>query len=406
MAVLPKIHIALPVMNEGELLQTCLDCIVQQTLKPESIVICVNQPDNWWENPLKKDICLNNCKTLEFLIQCKNPVIKIIDRTSKGNGWKGKQTGVGWARKMAMDFISDEANENDIMISMDADTVFGRNYFYTVSELFKNSGLAGLSNPYYHNLTGKEAEDRAILRYEIYMRNYSINLLLIHSPYAFTALGSAMACKVSAFRAIGGITPKLSGEDFYFLQKLKKYGKIGITNNQKVYPAARFSDRVFFGTGPAMIKGNAGDWSSYPIYHHSLFDKIKSTYYLFPLLFKEDKETPMTHFLQQQFNSAELWSPLRKNFITNENFIRACHEKIDGLRILQYMKQEQAKNNKPDAVCLKENLKYFSSIMKRYAATATQDDFCFNDCSIPLLDEIRNYLVSVETELQGAIVFL
>ena len=145
-----------------------------------------------------------------------------------------------------------------------------------------------LSNPYYHKLTGAEAEDRAILRYEIYMRNYAINMLLINSPYAFTAMGSAIALPVSSYKAIGGLTPKLSGEDFYFLQKLRKYGNINIHNKEKVYPAARFSDRVFFGTGPAMIKGNDGDWESYPIYHIQLFKNIERTYESFEILFKND----------------------------------------------------------------------------------------------------------------------
>ncbi len=93
---------------------------------------------------------------------------------------------------------------------------------------------------------------------------------------SFTAIGSAMALPVKSYRAIGGMTPHKSGEDFYFLQKLRKFGKVLTWNKEKVYPEARYSDRVFFGTGPAMIKGRDGDWSSYPIYPFELFDEIKA----------------------------------------------------------------------------------------------------------------------------------
>ena len=87
--------------------------------------------------------------------------------------------------------------------------------------------MIGLAVPYYHKLIG-DATDRLILRYEIYMRCYLINLLRIQNPYAFTALGSAMAVTVRAYRKAGGLTPVKSGEDFYFLQNL-------ISSHYKIY---------------------------------------------------------------------------------------------------------------------------------------------------------------------------
>ncbi len=195
-----------------------------------------------------------------------------------------------------------------------------------------------LSVPYYHELTGDEEKDRAILRYEIYMRYYAINLRRIGSTYSFTAIGSAMALPVKSYRAIGGMTPHKSGEDFYFLQKLRKFGPVLTWNKEKVYPEARYSDRVFFGTGPAMIKGREGDWSSYPIYPFELFDEIRETYDLLPDLFLKDVFTPMDDFIEEKFANQNIWQPLRENFKTREQFVKACHHKIDGLRILQFLK--------------------------------------------------------------------
>ena len=45
-----------------------------------------------------------------------------------------------------------------------------------------------------------------------------------------------------------------AGEDFYFLQKLTKLGTITEINDAFVYPSARVSDRVPFGTGAAITK--------------------------------------------------------------------------------------------------------------------------------------------------------
>lgn len=395
----PQIYVAIPVMNECDLLKHCIDSIERQTYKNFQVVICINQPDEWWDNNEKRDVCLNNQKIGEFLKKNYNHYI-VIDKSTKGNGWKGNKNGVGWARKTAMDYIASIASEEDIMLSLDADTVFEKNYFNSIIELVKEYPIAvAISNPYYHRLTGKEAEDRAILRYEIYMRNYAINLLNINSPYAFTALGSAMALPVKSYKAIGGMTPKLSGEDFYFLQKLRKYGNILIYNTEKVFPAARFSDRVFFGTGPAMIKGNKGNWESYPIYHHSFFKHISDTYSLFPSLFTEDIKTPLSDFLEEQFNTPNIWELIRKNHKDKNRFVRACYEKLDGLRVLQYLKFAQDKINITDETCLLEN----SYIYKQYLGIPDaifSNDLSFAKSPITELDLIRNYLVKVEEIIQ------
>ncbi len=395
----PKIYVALPAINEAELLPLCLKCIEEQSYNNFHIVICINQPDDWWEITDKRIICENNIALLKELQKKDKNTFTIIDKCSKGNGWKGNNKGVGWARKTIVDYIATIANTNDIIVSLDADTTFGRDYFSSNVNIFSKTKAVALANPYYHKLTGKDAEDRAILRYEIYMRNYAINLLLIDSPYAFTALGSAIVLPVSSYKAIGGLTPKLSGEDFYFLQKLRKFGNIAVYNIEKVYPAARFSDRVFFGTGPAMIKGNNGDWESYPVYHHSLFGDIKDAYDCFPRLFKDDCETPMDSFLQEQFRE-NIWQALRENHKDEKHFIRACHEKIDGLRILQYLKQKQSILRKSDETCLLENLAMVYSRLFKFEKTISIDNFEFSKCTIDLLNDIRNYLVMIEEALQ------
>ena len=337
------LYIAIPALDELDYLPHTLDAIAKQkTDFPFSVYICVNQPDDWWNKEEKIETCKNNQKLLSTLNSLDSSnffnSLTIIDKASIGKGWKSNNYGVGWARKTLFDEILKTANNEDIIISLDADTLFNESYFQSIGENFIKNGIDVLAVPYYHKLTEDECANRAILRYEIYLRNYFINMHRIGSPYTFTAIGSAIALKVKALRKIRNITPLSSGEDFYLLQKLRKMTPISNYNSELVYPAARFSTRVPFGTGPAMIKGSSGNWDSYPIYHHSLFDKIKETYDIISELFTEDKETEFINFLKIQYKTDDLWSPLRKNFKTLPQFTRAFHEKADGLRILQFLK--------------------------------------------------------------------
>jgi glycosyltransferase involved in cell wall biosynthesis len=385
----PHLFICIPCINELEYLPKTIYCIQNQDYKNFTVIICVNQPDSWWNLSEKINICKNNVETLKLLSKITDFKIKIIDYCNKGKGWKNKEGGVGWARKVVMDAAIQIADTNDILISLDSDTQFNIGYFSSIVKNFrKNNGIAAISVPYYHKLIGNERADRAILRYEIYMRNYALNLFRINNPYCFTALGSAMAIPIKSYNAVGGMTPKHSGEDFYFLMKLRKYGPIQNYNSEKVYPAARFSDRVFFGTGPAMIKGDKGDWESYPIYHYRLFDKVKQTFDSFPDLFIKDIETPMSSFLYEIFNTQNIWQPLRDNFITEGQFVRACSQKVDALRILQFLKLEQKNIFQSDE---KNLIDFFNEYYPNVKEELLPDKLSFSTSSIETLNKIRDF---------------
>ena len=385
-----KIYVAIPLMDELDQLDPLIRSIREQDEGDFEVCFCVNQPEEWWQIEEKQGICRRNLATLKYLDELKDFPVRVLDKTSPGGGWKGKKHGVGMARKVLMDDINERAlHEHDIVISLDGDTTFGASYFSSIRRnLDRHPGVLAISVPYYHELSGKEAEDRAILRYEIYMRHYLLNMLRIGSPYAFTALGSAIAFPVKTYRKIGGLTPMLSGEDFYFLQKTAKAGKVLIWNEEKVFPAARFSNRVYFGTGPAMIKGNEGDWTSYPLYHPELFDSVRRTYDLFPELAKEDIPTPMDEFLATVFRGQEVWKPLRENSSSTAAFIKACHQKIDGLRVLQYLKSEQKRKVRDDEFSMKAFIRQYYP--ERWDQTGLEDEFSFDRLPAVVLDRIRN----------------
>lgn len=392
------LHVAIPAIDELDHLPVTLDNLAAQRVDyPFTVYVCVNQPESWWNNPDKIDVCQNNQQLIKFIRNYPKLPVEIIDKSSLGNGWGDKNHGVGWARRTLFDHILSIATAEDVIVSLDADTCVKPEYLQSIGENFENRTLTAVSLPYYHRLTDDDAANRAILRYEIYMRSYLINLYGISSPYNFTAVGSAIAVRVEALRKIGNITPMKSGEDFYLLQKLRKMAPISNWNAQAVYPAARFSARVYFGTGPAMIKGNEGHWESYPIYHYSLFSSIKDTYLQLAKLYTEDFETPFLQFLKEQYRDDKLWVPIRQNSKTLERFERAFHEKADGLRILQYLKEVNPTQGKTDSVALRENMMHFFD--------GTIPDFMpegyeLSDLTIEQLDIIRNMLFEKEMQLR------
>ena len=348
--------------------------------------MCVNQPEAWWDNPDKHAMCEDNQAALSFFKKIAQTYpCRVIDRSSKGHGWQTGKTGIGWARKVLWDAIVLEADDPDIVVSLDADTFYPPEYATSLVDRFQHHAQAtGLSVPYYHPLTEQEPLNRAILRYELYMRVYLLSVMDIGTPFVFTALGSAMAFPVWAYKKIGGVCAKPSGEDFYLLQKLRKIGPVYTGCKTHAWPQARLSDRVGFGTGPALIKGLSGDWSSYPFYSQDTWDAVAKTVALFPDLFTRDIVTPMT--------VQTYWQSMRKHYATQAHFVRACHEHLDGLRILQYLKSHHdPKIHNNEAV-------FEDWLTRRQCLYPCPDNWTFDTVDIRWLSAVREWVVCLENQ--------
>jgi len=245
-----------------------------------------------------------------------------------------------------MDAISATVDRDDLIVSLDADTLAPPRYLQSLVAAFdRHPAACGIAARYLHPLTDDAAVTRAMLGYEIYMR--------FRSPYSFTALGSAIALPVHVYRQLGGLTPRTSGEDFYLLQKLTKHGRVLHWSDPPVAPGTRKSWRVPVGTGQAIVAACEGKHADrYPLYPPELFDRVRRTTEAFPRLFTDSVETPLDGFLRAKTNSADPWQPLRENNKTEPQFVRACHERLDGLRILQYLKAEYRRAPSDDRATL------------------------------------------------------
>jgi hypothetical protein len=395
-----KVFVAIPIMKEYDYIEFCLESISNQSYQNYEIFVCINQPELMWESSEFRSYCEDNRKTLIYL-KCRKDIV-VIDKSSRNNGWQGNQGGVGWARKILMDNILNTARNHDLILSLDADTLIQEDYFARVVESFKAfPDAVALAPPYYHVLDTCEKQNKAVLLYEIYLRYYLINMFLIRSPYAFTALGSAMVFPVWAYKSVRGIKPRISGEDFYFLQKLRKFGPILNYLDARVYPSSRTSSRVIFGTGPAIDRIMKGDHSVCPLYPLALFAHIRDTYDAFPDVFTRKKKTPMDAFLSAQFGENDIWQALRNNHKNVDTFVRACYEKVDALRIIQYLKANYpAGSPKKDFHNLHVFLNSFykdTAFVKHFFA---EDKETLEEYSSDALNSLRDFLMQKEIILR------
>ena len=162
--------------------------------------------------------------------------------------------GVGGARKAGMDafiaLVPPEEMEHRVLFSLDADTLVSPDYFADVLPEALRGGAVSIG--FSHRPAADAAHQRAIDRYEAYLRRYVEKLRQAGSPYAFFTVGSAFAVRCDAYLRAGGMKVRHAGEDFYFLQEAAKSSSVRSLEKTLVFPSPRISFRVPFGTGQAV----------------------------------------------------------------------------------------------------------------------------------------------------------
>lgn len=197
-----------------------------------------------------------------------------IDAASPGRELPLKHGGVGLARRIGLDLALtrlDYNSTNPFLVCLDADTLVRHDYLATLVRHFNNNISGGAVINFRHQKDSSVEIESAILRYELFLRSYVFGLSLAGSPYAFHTVGSAMACRASAYVKIGGMNSRNAGEDFYFLQQLSRTVGVAQVHGTVVYPSCRASHRVPFGTGRSMSKCLDGDVETVLFYHPECF---------------------------------------------------------------------------------------------------------------------------------------
>ena len=171
-----------------------------------------------------------------------------------------KHAGVGLARKIGMDLAVNHFLENKstggVIVSLDADCLVSPNFLVSIHHAFlEDSRLSATIHHVKHRVEkGDSILKKSIRQYEEYLRYFRFMLKEIDFPYYYQTIGSAFAVTADTYVKVGGMGRQQGGEDFYFLQKVFEFGKVKEMTDVVVYPLARYSDRVPFGTGPALQK--------------------------------------------------------------------------------------------------------------------------------------------------------
>jgi hypothetical protein len=190
-----------------------------------------------------------------------------IDRASPGHCFPDKQ-GVGLARRIGCDLglalYARGQIERPYLFCTDADAALPSDYF----EVAPEAAAAAIVFSFWHEPGGDARIDAATAVYELGLRYYVAGLAHARSPYAFHAIGSAMAVDANAYAAVRGFPKRLSGEDFYLLGKVAKLGPICRADDTCIRLASRASARTVHGTGVAAVKIAAELDSGTTLFYH------------------------------------------------------------------------------------------------------------------------------------------
>ena len=283
---------------------------------------------------------------------CKNPLrLAFIDASSPGREMPDRSGGVGAARKMGMDaalrLFDYTIAGRKLLFSLDADTIVADNYLEAVRSFFLHERAEAAVVTYVHQRPATARLRLAISTYEIFLRYYAIGLRYAGSPYSFHTIGSTMICTADAYVAVGGMNRRDAAEDFYFLNKLAKFTRIGRISTTAVYPSARPSWRVPFGTGRRIIRFLDGGEDEFLLYDPRVFSILKK--WLDLMKSSPDRETAeimalagnvspllLSYLEMNQFFGT--WQSIRKNTKQYEGLRRQFHFWFDGFKTLKLIR--------------------------------------------------------------------
>ena len=293
----------------------------------------------------------DNRFTLEFLEKKDGLLSRLqlgwVDACAPGLELPAKGGGVGLARKIGFDLALsrlDFKKTSPFLISLDADTLVRPDYFPVIVNHFRTAKVGGAVIPFCHRAGDTRQQDRAIRKYELFLRSYVLGLDRAGSPFAFHTIGSTMACRAEAYARMGGMNTREAAEDFYFLQHLAKTAGVEAMKGTVVYPSPRISKRVPFGTGPTVSRLVAAEKGALLFYRRECFQVLKEWLELVAAnldfrgetLLRKAKaiSTELPQFLEER-QFVLTWEKLQKNFRSPSLLGRGFHQWFDGLKTLK-----------------------------------------------------------------------
>lgn len=204
-------------------------------------ILVINAPDNAHASARER--------TLNLIPQLSAENACVLDHVTTP---LPRRQGVGLARKigsdLALSLIAEGSVKHPWIYQTDADARLPDQYF---SAHTATSGAV----VYAHRHISEDAELGSLAAlYDQHMSLYVEGLRYAGSKYAYPTLGSTIAVHGQAYAEIRGFPKRNAAEDFYLLNKIAKVHNVAYREDVCVEVQARLSERVPFGTGPALRK--------------------------------------------------------------------------------------------------------------------------------------------------------
>jgi hypothetical protein len=248
--------------------------------------------------------------------------------------------------------LKNSSAPRNLILSLDADTLVQNNYLSAIKNYFTQKVKVAIV-AYEHQMPLNYDEQAAICCYEIFLRYWVLGLTYAKSPWAFHSIGSTIVTSTEAYLEVRGMNKREAGEDFYFLSKLAKMSKIGYIKETCVYPSARPSARVPFGTGKRIQRFLAGEGrEEYLLYDPQIFVILADWLQLMKdqfiydddeILMKTELIHPMLKSFLKSCDFAAVWSKIRRNAKDEKTLTRQFNDWFDGfktLKLINYFTRE------------------------------------------------------------------
>lgn len=342
------INVVIPCFNEPDILIPLNSLKKCNPVKGVEIIIIVNEPED-----CEFKVKLQNQKTLEDIDQWRAHSDFKFNLLVYHLILPLKDAGVGLARKAGMDEATRRFeqinNPSGVICCFDADATCEPNYLQSVYNHFVDPDVKphGASVYFEHNIEGPQMEmNNGIIQYELHLRYYSHALAYTQFPYPHQTVGSSMIVRSDIYQKIGGMNKRKAGEDFYFLHRLMPSGNYIDINDTVIYPSARISNRVPFGTGKAMQKWADDRPDDYMTYNFQSFDDLKQLFKLRQVFYKVDTRdaqkliSSLTDSIQvflREENFIDVLLRLNKQSSSITTFEKNWFQYFDGFKILKYL---------------------------------------------------------------------
>ena len=247
-----------------------------------------------------------------------------------------KKAGVGLARKIGLDEAArwfKKLNRSGILVCFDGDCRCSDTYLAAIYSAYKNQNLNAGILDYEHPLD----LESGIIPYELGLRYYTDSLRYSGYPSVHQTLGSCITITSDHYCKHGGMNTKKAGEDFYFLNKIVRTPGFAEIHEALVYPAARISDRVPFGTGRALIGYQTNKEKILSAYNPLIFEDIKTFIMGLPQII-QGKPPSLPEAIQGFLNSIDFYhkvDKLLKNSSHLTSFYKQFYDWFDYFMVLK-----------------------------------------------------------------------